>query len=166
MKKRSGFTLIELIVTIAILAILAVIIFVALDPAMRIHQSRNARRWSDVTAIIKAVKTYETDTGGLPTSIDTDADSVQVIGESLGNCTSVVCTGQTVANSNCAIDDFDTALRAYLNKPPTDPQNGTDNDTRYYINRDAYGIITVGACDVEGEDAGGTGDAPTIAVMQ
>ncbi|OIO55632.1 hypothetical protein AUJ46_00745 [Candidatus Peregrinibacteria bacterium CG1_02_54_53] len=163
---RRGFTLIELIVVIAVLAVLAVIIFIALDPAMRIHQSRNACRWSDVTDIIEAVKTYEADTGNLPDSIDTASDSVQVIGEGLGTCTSVVCPGQTVIGTNCAVSDFDTVLRAYIKKPPTDPQNGTDNDTRYYINRDIYGIITVGACDSEGEDAGGTGTAPSIAVSQ
>jgi len=151
---------------IAILAILAATIFIALDPAKRIHASRNARRWSDATSIIKAIKTYEADTGNLPTSIDTASGSVQVIGESLGSCASVLCTGQTVVGSNCSVDDLDTTLRAYFKKPPTDPQNGTDNDTRYYVNKDGYGIVTVGACDAEGEGMGGGGTAPTIEVTQ
>jgi prepilin-type N-terminal cleavage/methylation domain-containing protein len=166
MTSRSGFTLIELIVVIAIIAIIAATIFIAIDPAKRLHVARNSRRWSNVAEIAKALKTYEADNGSLPASIDTASGSVQVIGESLGTCASVLCTGQTVVGTNCGVSDLDTLLRAYWKKPPVDPSTGSDNTTRYYVNKDSYGIVSVGACDAEGEGLGGTGTEPTIEITQ
>ncbi|MBN1258340.1 prepilin-type N-terminal cleavage/methylation domain-containing protein, partial [Candidatus Peregrinibacteria bacterium] len=43
---KKAFTLLELIIVIAVIAILAAAIFVAVDPARRLHEARNARRWS------------------------------------------------------------------------------------------------------------------------
>ena len=163
---RRGFTLIELIIVVAIIAIIAAAVFTALDPAKRLHASRNGRRWSDVTAVLGAIKTYQTDNGGsLPSSIDTASGSVQFLGTSVGTCGSLTCVGQTVVSSSCGAD-FTSTLRPYLKSIPTDPSTGNASNTRYYVNQDAYGIVSVGACDAEGESSGGGGTAPTVQVTQ
>jgi prepilin-type N-terminal cleavage/methylation domain-containing protein len=51
----KGFTLIELIIVIAVIALLAAATFVAVDPAKRIGMARDAQRWSDITAIADAI---------------------------------------------------------------------------------------------------------------
>ncbi|MEK9195106.1 MAG: type II secretion system protein, partial [Patescibacteria group bacterium] len=59
-----GFTLIELLITIAIVGIIAVVAFVALDPARRFAEARNATRWTDVVAVLDAIKLYQVDNTG------------------------------------------------------------------------------------------------------
>lgn len=166
---RQGFTLIELIIVIAIIAVIAAAVFVALDPARRLHAGRNGTRWSDVTAVLQAVKQYQADNeGNLPTTataIDNDSATVQIIGESVGACAAVpACAGVTVAAANCGLNSLDADLGGYLPRLPRDPQ-GSANDTRYFVNYNAAtGIVTVGACSEEGEASGGGGTPPTIEV--
>ena len=50
-EENKGFTLLELLIVIAVLAVLAGVLFVALNPASRLEDSRNAKRWTDVNAI-------------------------------------------------------------------------------------------------------------------
>lgn len=165
-----GFTLVELIIVIAIISVIAAVVFVAVDPAKRLHAARNSTRWTDVTALFGAIKQYQADNGGsLPataTAIDSTTASVQIIGENTAGvaCGAVTCTGQTVVGTACFANALDTDLAAFLKKIPKDPNNGTTDDTRYYINKDANSLIIIGACDPEGEGAGGGGTAPTIEV--
>ena len=63
---RIGFTLVELLVVIAIIAILFAVVLVAINPAQRFKDSRNARRLSDVGSIVGAVTTYTADKRGTP----------------------------------------------------------------------------------------------------
>ena len=44
LKRLQGFTLIEILLVVAMISILAVAVFVALNPAKRIIDSKNARR--------------------------------------------------------------------------------------------------------------------------
>ena len=162
--KHKGFTLIELIIVIAIIAILAGAIFVALDPARRLHESRNARRASDVNTIMDAVVKYQTDNEGEHyTNVDNlTATTKYEIGTCAAGANSV-CVGQTVSN-NCV--DLSGMETNYLGTVPKDPNSGTDEHTDYYLSVDTNGAVTVGACDTEGEGAGGTGTEPTIELIR
>lgn len=159
---RRGFTLIELIIVIAIIAVIAAGTFVALDPARRLHAGRNSTRWTAVTAVLQAIKSFQTDsaTSALPGGIDTVTTSVQILGT--GAACSTTCTGAGMA-SLAACVDLTASLAPYLSSIPLDPTIGTAVETRYYVNN-VNGFITVGACDPEGEAAGGGGTAPTIRV--
>lgn len=167
---RSGFTLIELIIVVAIIAIIAAAVFVAIDPARRLHAARNSTRWADVTAILEGVKKYQADNDGdLPSTsvgIDGDYSTYQLIGGTPGSCDACGSLTMTGSVTNCIITGLATDLRPYLTSIPIDPKTGDSDDSRYYINKDQYGIISVGSCDEEGEGGGGVGDVPTVEVTR
>ncbi len=53
--KKSGFTLIEILVVIGIIAILASIVIIAINPSKQFAQARNTQRQSGVNAILNAI---------------------------------------------------------------------------------------------------------------
>ncbi|MFH1537142.1 MAG: prepilin-type N-terminal cleavage/methylation domain-containing protein [Patescibacteria group bacterium] len=164
-RNETGFTLVELLIVIAIIAILAAVVFVALDPATRFADSRDSTRWGEVNSVLNAILKFQVDNDGtLPTGIDDVAGTVQILGvddtddDLVGNdtdCTVVVtCAGSddavySAAASGCYVDLSGDLVDGYLASIPEDPQNGTDDDTRYYINKTAQGRITIGSCDEE-----------------
>jgi len=142
MKKiQKGFTLIELLVVILIISILAVTVFVALNPVARFKAARDSRRWVDVTSILTAVHEYIVDNNGtMPAGILT---SESQLGTAASGC-NTACPG---ANAACV--NLSTTLGAYLKTMPKDPLTGTDATTNYKIVRDVNGIVTVSACASE-----------------
>lgn len=158
---RTGFTLVELIIVIAIIAILAAAIFVAIDPARRLHEARNARRSSDVATILDAIKMYQVDNEGehYVKIENAQEDAYYIIGEE-----ALVCDSSCTAIGDAAIACIDIRDMGanYLDRVPMDPKIGTPERTWYYLMKGSNGAITVGACEPEGEGAGGGGVAPEI----
>lgn len=72
-KIKTGFTLLEILLVVAAIAILAGIVVVAINPAKQLAQTRNVARRSDVSAILNAIYQYAIDnTGVIPNTIDTN----------------------------------------------------------------------------------------------
>lgn len=67
--KRSGFTLVELLVVIGIIAVLFAVVLIAINPAKRFAEANNARRSMDVRNILDAVITYTADVRSVPASM-------------------------------------------------------------------------------------------------
>lgn len=61
-KKNSGFTLLELLIVIAILAVLSVALVLVLNPAETLKKSRDAQRISDLSTLKTAIGLYLTTT--------------------------------------------------------------------------------------------------------
>lgn len=150
-QNQNGFTLIELLVVIVIIGILAAIIFVAIDPARRFGDARDARRRSEVVSILNAVLKYQVDNDGdLPTGIDAVTGSFQVLGTNASGCNSGCGAFTTLA---ACLDLSGDLVDEYLASIPVDPEDGTTGNTGYYINRTANDRITVGVCNPENAGA-------------
>lgn len=65
-KFAHGFTLIELLIVIAIMGILAAAVLIAINPAKRQNQARDASVKSDVSSLASAAQAYYTQLGYYP----------------------------------------------------------------------------------------------------
>jgi prepilin-type N-terminal cleavage/methylation domain-containing protein len=147
-RTQHGFTLIELLLVIAVIAALAVTVFVALNPAKRLKDSRDARRQTDVETLLSAIHTYIIDyKGALPTGLTAGMVEKQ-IGTATSGCTSSTGGCAVIAAADCV--NLTTPLVPYLKSIPLDPNVGTAALTRYSVIVDTNGIVTVKACGTEG----------------
>lgn len=81
---KKAFTLLEILLVVAAIAILAGIVIVAINPGRQLAQVRNAARKSDVSTILNAIYQYSLDNDGLfPASIDTN---LRMLGTSGSGC--------------------------------------------------------------------------------
>ena len=126
---------------IVIIAILAAVIFVALDPVTRFAQARNSRRWNDVNNLLTAVHESIVDNNGaLPTGLSTGMAETQL---------GTAATGCADCGTVAACVDLSTPLAKYMALIPRDPSTGSAAETRYSIQIDANGIAWVRSCDEE-----------------
>lgn len=132
---RKGFTLIEILLVVAAIAILAGIVIFAINPAKQLGDARNAQRRSDVNSIINAIYQYAIDNSGtLPVSLTTDQVEI---------CKSdAVCT-DLIDMSNL------TTNQKYLVTIPFDPNDSSENGTGYFIELTNSGRIRVLAPSAE-----------------
>jgi prepilin-type N-terminal cleavage/methylation domain-containing protein len=142
-KIKKGFTLIEILLVVAIISILLVVVFAALNPAQRLAQTRDARRWNDVNQILTAVHEYIVDNDG---ACPWDAACADQAAVELGTCTSGNAT-TTCTASDC-LDLSGTLGGTYLGSMPIDP-SGDATNTGYELTASS-GIVTIAACNDEG----------------
>ena len=92
MKKHSGFTLVELLVVISIIALLSVVAFYAVTYVKA--RARDAKRVADLDTFSKALELYNNNTGIYPINTAgvclTGTDVVSTALQTAGDITSVV----------------------------------------------------------------------------
>ncbi len=63
-KKNKGFTLIEILVVIGIIAILAAVVLIAINPAKQFASANDSQRSANLNAILNAIGQYMADNKG------------------------------------------------------------------------------------------------------
>jgi prepilin-type N-terminal cleavage/methylation domain-containing protein len=148
-----GFTLIEILIVIGMIAILASVVLIAINPLRQFAQARNSQRISNVNAILNAVGNRTAEHKGVFTDLS-------------GLCqTSIPATSTVMSGS--AYHGFDIRpclVPTYISELPYDPIGGSNTcttdscsgelyDTKYTIKQDTNGRITVCAPNAGTETA-------------
>lgn len=137
MRNKKGFTLIEVLLVIVIIAILAGIVVIAINPGRQISQANNTQRISDVKAILNAVHQYSiANRGVLPTEI--------------------TAVATVIGSGNGQVNICSILVPTYIASMPYDPTatgasytDCTNYNTGYQISKGADNRITVSAPSAE-----------------
>jgi type IV pilus assembly protein PilA len=148
--KKQGFTLIEILVVIGIIAVLALIVLVAVNPARQFALARNTQRTSNVEAILNAVGQRMVDNKGIFNGTTGCAEPIPTTASST----------ITVGISPVPASDFDLGclVPTYISSVPYDPSTGSASNTGYTILADSNGRVTV--CAPGGVEPAISGSAP------
>lgn len=133
---NKGFTLIEVLVVIGILAILATIVLVAINPARQFKLARDSQRSANVTAILNAIGQNMADNRGVltcgstPYTLPTSATNIMSGGADIAGC----------------------LVPTYIASLPFDPSiegahytSEIDYNTGYMVATDVNGRVTISA---------------------
>lgn len=157
-QRNGGFTLIEILIVIGIIAVLAGIVLIAVNPARQFAQANNANRSSDANAILNAIGQYIVDNKGDVTGLD------------------ITTTAQDISSTGADICDM--LVPTYIPSFPTDPESSIDGagikeadcgvgdtyNSEYQVVKDAENRITVTAPNTQDVDEDGT--TPIISITR
>jgi len=130
-KAQKGFTLIEILVVIGIIAILAAVVIIAINPARQFAQARNSQRQANIETILNGIGQNLADNKGILTGCTIAATST---------------IGTTAPNL-----DLSGCLAAYIpGGIPMDPNGGTQGNTGYKV---SYNVSATGRYMVCAEGA-------------
>ncbi|MFH1712102.1 MAG: prepilin-type N-terminal cleavage/methylation domain-containing protein [Patescibacteria group bacterium] len=156
LKDQKGFTLVELLIVIAIIAILAAIVYVALDPGTRFADARDARRAADIVGMLHAAKIDQIDNGGdyLADIEALTGNEVYMIGTAVAGCDdqNTVCDTNVDSDTHC-VDLTDLATDGYIGEVPISPDGDgtwTAAVTGYTLEvRGGSNVLTIRSCESE-----------------
>ena len=142
LRTNRGFTLIEILLVVAAIAILAGIVILAINPNKQLGDTRNAQRRADVNTILNATYQYTIDNNGTLPTIPTGSCALVAANQVCkAGATGTCSTGVTLSVL--------TASEKYLTALPIDPMVSSTDGTGYYISKSANGRVTVCAPSAE-----------------
>ncbi len=117
--KSKGFTLVEIIIVVALIGVLAGGLITIIDPAGQLKSSRDSKRKADLKQIQAALELYRADQGTYPDNSDIGYDAANY-------------------NTNTSLVDDPTDVQAtYLQTVPKDPKSSAHY---YYCTSSACGV--------------------------
>jgi len=142
---EKGFTLIEILLVIALIAILSAITIVALNPMKQFGQAKNTTRVSHVNAILNAVNQYTLDNAGvIPSTVPTGTACTASLDYEICQTGSACSTGVDL--------HVLTDQERYIVSIPVDPASTSTSGTGYSIIKSEFGRITVCAISTDEDE--------------
>ena len=143
--QEKGFTLLEITLAIAILAVLISVVITSINPLKQLADARNGQRKTDTLSLLNAVFQYSTDhNGSFPPTIQTVVanyqDTPTTCDTNISNLvgTNEICKS-TATSCNTPQIDLSKYIASstppyYITTIPVDPQaTSTGDGTGYYI---------------------------------
>lgn len=168
-QNTRGFTLIEILVVIGIIAILAAIVIVAINPAKQFAQARITQRQSNVTTILNAIGQRIADNKGVfngKFTVDgTDYFCPKLpIGST--NAVAILTTQGVSGDEANTSGKLGCLTPTYVPTLPTDPTwtSGSGADTLYTVYADAQGRVTV--CSSVGAETAVPGSTGSVCITR
>lgn len=156
---KKGFTLLEILLVVAAIAILAGIVIIAINPGKQLATVRNTSRRSDVNTILNAIYQYAIDNNGIyPVNLDTN---LKMLGTAGSGC-NISCSGFSASSSTPTITTnpvsiTDNSQSTFL---------GTNSNTTYNT---GTSLLNLSASQISGtyisdvKDAGSSATWSTLA---
>jgi prepilin-type N-terminal cleavage/methylation domain-containing protein len=129
--KHSGFTLLEILLVIGIIAVLAGIVIIAINPSKTLATVRNTERKSDLKQIDSALSQYYIDNNEYPTSLTSISDLTEI-------CDTGASTSSSELTSTCdtaGLINLSELVPTYLTAIPKDPSATTTSHAGYKVIR-------------------------------
>ncbi len=141
-QKESGFTLIEILVVIGLIAVLAAIVLIAINPARQFAQGRDSQRESNINAILNAIGQRMADNKGIFAGTN-PANGL--------TCNPLpVATTSIVGTSGLGSGELGCLVPTYIPALPLDPSSGSGSMTGYVLRQDAStGRVWIAATSTE-----------------
>jgi type IV pilus assembly protein PilA len=132
---NKGFTLIEILIVVGIIAVLATVVLVAVNPSRQFKLARDTQRTSNVNAILNAVTQNVAEHKGLFTCN--------------GTSTPISSSATVIKSGSGGLDIAKCIVPDYISSLPFDPSitgahytSTSDYDTGYVLYKDSDGRIT------------------------
>ncbi len=139
-KEKYGFTVLELLIVLAILGILLTTTIVLINPGRQLAKARDAQREAHIVSILAIILQYSSEHGG--TLPDTDGDP-----DTSNFPTSLTCIGTDAGCFDLASagEVGETIVPVYTAEIPKDPKVGSDGNTNYFVYVDANNRLVASA---------------------
>ena len=163
--RSKGFTLVEIIIAVFILAFLTILVVVLLDPADFFPGARDTRRISDLQAIDSAISMYKTEVGGSLRAGGTPYGVYISLPDSNNNCSSYptlppltppqkyMCADQNnfkkVDGNGWIQIDFTKIPSNSLTALPIDPTNSVTSGMYYTLVTDGKKWVLTGKLEAD-----------------
>jgi len=134
--RRSGFTLLEILLVVAAIGVLAAIVFVAINPNRQLAKVRDSERQSEVNTLYDAIQQYEIENNGQwPSEIENMA----------ADSSKEICrAGQTCGSDFVEVEN--DLVPEYVADVPEGPQ-AAGNSTGYRVIKSDTGRLAVSTQD-------------------